>query len=50
MDVSSEVSEDVNVMTCRELLSYLTEDLKFPTDDMKELESKLIECVRLILP
>ena len=28
-------------MTCRELFSYLTADLKFPADDMKELESKL---------
>ena len=36
-----ELCEDVDVMTCSELFSYLTTDLKFATDDMKELESKL---------
>lgn len=36
------VNENLDVMSCRELLSYLTADLKFPADEMKELESKLI--------
>ena len=31
--------EDVDVMTCSELVSYLIE-LKFPQEDVKELESK----------
>lgn len=42
----SDVSDDVvDIMTCSELSSYLTTNLKFPVEDIKELESKLIRIV-----
>ena len=42
----SDVSDDVvDVMTCSELSTYLTTNLQFPVEDIKELESKLIRIV-----
>lgn len=41
-DVSDAI---VDVMTCSELSTYLTTDLKFPVEDIQELESKLIRIV-----
>ena len=42
----SDVSDDVvDVMTCSELSTYLTTNLKFPVEDIKELEGKLIRIV-----
>ena len=42
----SDVSDDiVDVMTCSELSTYLTTNLKFPIEDIKELEGKLIRIV-----
>lgn len=35
-------SVDVKSMTCNELQVYLIEDMKFPCEDMKELESKYL--------
>ena len=37
--------DDVDIMTCSELSTYLTTNLKFPVEDIKELESKLIMIV-----
>ena len=39
----SDVSDDI--VTCSELSTYLTTNLKFPVEDIKELESKLIKIV-----
>ena len=42
----SDVSDDVvDVMTCSELSTNMTTNLKFPVEDIKELESKLIRIV-----
>ena len=42
----SDVSDDVvDIMTCSELSIYLTTNLQFPVEDIKELESKLIRIV-----
>lgn len=40
-DFSGRISEDVDVMTCSELISYLTTDLNFSVEDMREIESEL---------
>ena len=33
--------EDMNMMTSTDLFQYLTEELKFPSEDIAELQSKL---------
>ena len=35
-----EIDDCVDVMTCKELVAYLSDKLRFPPEDMKELESK----------
>ena len=37
-----ELYESIDVITCRELVIYLLDELNFPQEDMKELESEYL--------